>query len=124
MNDTAGSAAGGRADRGADTWRDPSREPGERVADLLGRMTLEEKLAQLAGIWLRDEQDSGVAPLGDGPGDGQRPLEELIRHGIGQLTRVLGTRPVAPATGARELARLQRQVVAASRFGIPAIAHE
>jgi beta-xylosidase len=52
------------------------------------------------------------------------PVSELIRDGIGQLTRVLGTVPIAPAAGADALAALQRQVVAASRFGIPAIAHE
>ncbi|MGH3160219.1 MAG: glycoside hydrolase family 3 N-terminal domain-containing protein, partial [Streptosporangiaceae bacterium] len=49
---------------------------------------------------------------------------ELIRAGLGQLTRVFGTRPVPPAVAARALAQLQARIVAASRFGIPAIAHE
>jgi beta-xylosidase len=52
------------------------------------------------------------------------PLAELIRDGLGQLTRVFGTRPVPPAEAARTLAELQAQIVAASRFGIPAVAHE
>jgi hypothetical protein len=37
---------------------------------------------------------------------------------------VYGTRPVEPAAGMRTLASLQHQVMSASRFGIPAVAHE
>jgi beta-xylosidase len=108
-----------------DVWRDPSRAAAERVEDLLGRMTLAEKVAQLGSIWLRDEpDDDGVAPMPEGPGAGPPPLADLIRDGLGQLTRVFGTRPVAPAAAARRLAELQGQVIAASRFGIPAVAHE
>ena len=33
-------------------WRDPARSVDERVADLVGRMTLREKLGQLYGVWL------------------------------------------------------------------------
>lgn len=32
-------------------YRDPSRTIAERASDLLGRMTLDEKLAQIAGVW-------------------------------------------------------------------------
>jgi hypothetical protein len=32
-------------------YRDPSRPIAERVADLIDRMTLEEKVAQLCGCW-------------------------------------------------------------------------
>jgi beta-xylosidase len=124
VTDTAGSAAGGEAGGAAGIWRDPSRGVDERVADLLARMTAEEKLAQLAGIWLRDQRDHDVAPLDNPSGDGREPLDELIRDGIGHLTRVFGTRPIEPAAGIRELAGLQRQVMASSRFAIPAIAHE
>jgi beta-xylosidase len=106
-------------------WRDPARPVAERVADLLARMTLEEKIAQLGSIWVGASADAdGIAPMQDEFSDGQAPFEELIRHGIGQLTRVFGTRPVPPATGIRALAALQARVVAASRFGIPAVAHE
>ena len=37
---------------------------------------------------------------------------------------MFGTRPVPPGEAARTLAELQAQIVAASRFGIPAVAHE
>jgi beta-xylosidase len=106
-------------------WRDPSRPAAERVADLLGRMTLAEKVAQLGSVWLREEPDEdGVAPMPEGPGAGPPPLEDLIRDGLGQLTRVFGTRPLPPAAARSRLAELQAQVIAASRLGIPAVAHE
>ena len=112
---------------GQDTqlWRDPSRPAAERVADLLGRMTLEEKAAQLTSIWLGHQaRDSDVAPLQGAFHAPGAPFAELIRDGLGQLTRVFGTRPVPPAAAVRALRELQAQVVAASRFGIPAVAHE
>jgi beta-xylosidase len=109
----------------AQPWRDPSRPAAERVADLLSRMTLEEKAAQLTSAWLGDQpQDSNVAPMQGELRSAGPPLAELIRDGLGQLTRVFGTRPVPPADAARTLRELQGRVAAASRFGIPAVAHE
>jgi beta-xylosidase len=106
-------------------WRDPTRPAAERAADLVGRMTLEEKVAQLASIWLGHQpRDSNVAPMQGDFGASEAPLAELISAGLGQLTRVFGTRPVPPGEAARTLAELQAQIVAASRFGIPAVAHE
>jgi beta-xylosidase len=120
-------------------WRDPSRPAAERAADLLARMTPAEKIAQLSSVWL-----SGPTGLGNSNGDGSAegedpvnvapmqgeftedmpPFPEIIRNGLGQLTRVFGTQPLTVAEGMRQLAELQRQVTGASRFGIPAIAHE
>jgi len=107
----------------AEPWRDPSRPVAERVADLLSRMTLAEKLAQLGSVWIGASGD-GVAPMQHEFSAELPPVEDLLRDGMGQLTRVFGTRPVTPAAGALALAGLQRRIVAASRFGIPAIAHE
>lgn len=50
--------------------------------------------------------------------------DELIAHGLGRLTRSFGTAPGDPALGAQALARAQRRIAAAGRFGIPAVAHE
>ncbi|HWF81244.1 MAG TPA: glycoside hydrolase family 3 N-terminal domain-containing protein [Streptosporangiaceae bacterium] len=109
----------------AEPWRDQSLPIADRVADLLARMTLEEKLAQMYGIWLSGPADgNGVAPLQGEFTDDVPPFSELIRSGLGQLTRVFGTRPVHPSEGAAELARLQAQIIEANRFGIPAMAHE
>jgi beta-xylosidase len=105
-------------------WADPARDTEERVADLLARMTLAEKLAQLISVWVDAAEDDDVAPMQGELAGGPSELRDIIRAGLGQLTRVFGTRPVPPEAGVRALAELQAQVVAASRFGIPAIAHE
>ena len=110
-----------------EAWRDPARTAGERVADLLRRMTLEEKIAQLGSIWMGASGDGdGVAPMQDQffDLDDQPPFEELVKNGLGQLTRVFGTRPVEVACGMSALAMLQGNVIATNRLGIPAIAHE
>ena len=106
-------------------WRDPSCPVDERVADLLSRMTMEEKVAQLGSVWMgASGEGDGVAPMQDLFSDELPPLDELIKNGMGQLTRVFGSRPVDPAAGMRALTALQARVMAASRFGIPAVAHE
>ncbi|MGW1726893.1 beta-xylosidase/alpha-l-arabinosidase [Streptomyces sp. NPDC002306] len=108
-------------------WRDPALPAATRVDDLLARMTLEEKTAQLYGVWVGAATDGdGVAPhqhdmTAERP---DREWDELITLGLGQLTRSFGTAPVDPDLGARALARAQRRIVAAGRFGIPAVAHE
>ncbi|KUN98913.1 glycoside hydrolase family 3 N-terminal domain-containing protein [Streptomyces caeruleatus] len=108
-------------------WRDPALPAAARVDDLLSRMTLQEKTAQLYGVWVGAATDGeGVAPhqhdmTADRSDD---EWDELITHGLGQLTRSFGTAPVDPALGAQALARAQRRIAAAGRFGIPAVAHE
>jgi len=105
-------------------WRDPSLPAAARVDDLLSRMTLEEKTAQLYGVWVGADTDGeGVAPhQHDMTSD--YDWDELITRGLGQITRSFGTAPVDPDLGAQALARAQRQIAAAGRFGIPAVAHE
>jgi beta-xylosidase len=106
-------------------WQDPSRPAEERVADILGRMTLEEKIAQLYAIWVgMPEGDEDVAPFQHELVDDKLDWRQLITTGLGQLTRPFGSAPVDPALGALALVRMQTQIVSASRFGIPAVAHE
>ncbi|HEU4675206.1 MAG TPA: glycoside hydrolase family 3 N-terminal domain-containing protein [Motilibacteraceae bacterium] len=105
-------------------FRDRSLPVAERVADLVARMTLEEKCAQLVGVWVDVSPDGGVAPLMDQTIGQVPPFPELTRHGLGQLTRVFGTTPVEPAEAAAALAATQRDLAARTRLGIPAMAHE
>ncbi|MGH3255350.1 MAG: beta-glucosidase family protein [Streptosporangiaceae bacterium] len=110
---------------GWQAWCDPSRPVTERVDDLLARMTLPEKLAQMHSVWLSDPADAdGVAPMQGEFTQDMPPFGEVIRAGLGHLTRVFGTVPLHPAEGIQELARLQALIMRNSRFGIPAIAHE
>jgi beta-xylosidase len=89
-------------------------------------MTLEEKIAQLGSVWMGASGDGdGVAPMQDQFfTHEQPPFEVLVKNGLGQLTRVFGTRPVDVAAGMSALASLQARVADASRLGIPAVAHE
>jgi beta-xylosidase len=105
-------------------WRDASQTTDARVEALISEMTLDEKLAQLYGIWVGASADGGeVAPHQNDMID-DVDIDELLPTGIGQLTRPFGTAPVDPALGALSLQRTQERIAASNRFGIPAIAHE
>ena len=100
-----------------ETWRDPAAAAADRVRDLLARMTVREKVAQLSGLWVNVDAASGaVAPHQDDVAARTGPWETLISDGVGQLTRPYGTAPVSPADGARALASSQRQIIAARRW--------
>jgi beta-glucosidase len=109
----------------AGTWRDATAPVAVRVADLIARMTLREKVAQMYGAWLDVDDAAGeVAPHQHDQSPDPIDWPELIRHGLGQVTRTYGSAPISPADGARRVAALQREIVKAGRFGIPAIMHE
>ncbi|WP_449560142.1 beta-xylosidase/alpha-l-arabinosidase [Microbacterium radiodurans] len=93
-----------------------------RVADLVSRMTLDEKLAQLVGFWV-DQGDEVVAPMA-GEMASSSVYADATVHGLGQLTRVYGTRPVDPIERAAWLWNEQRRLVRETRLGIPALVHE
>ena len=105
-------------------WRNPHAPVADRVRDLVARMTPQEKIAQLQGIWAGIDAAGEMAPHQHEFAVAPQDFDELTSNGIGQLTRVFGTRPIAPEVGARTLARTPRQIIEASRFGIPAVAHE
>jgi beta-glucosidase len=98
----------------------------KRVADLLARMTLEEKIAQLSGYWF---PKSGV--LVDDqlrPALGNDKARALLAHGLGEISRPsenedrkknLGPRQEAELTNA-----LQKYVIEQTRLGIPVLNHE
>lgn len=94
------------------------------VDGLIGRMSLEEKIAQLYGVWVgADDAGGDVAPHQHDM-EQHIDFDELIPRGLGQLTRPFGTRPIDPAMGALSLMRTQQRIREASRHGIPAVAHE
>jgi len=104
-------------------WADRSLPVEDRVELLLAEMTLQEKLAQLGSA--RPTAGSVIAAPGEDTfAAEQSEYAEATQHGIGQLTRVLGTAPIEPADGARRLLQLQEDLVERTRLGIPAIAHE
>ncbi|GAA1524437.1 beta-xylosidase [Agromyces terreus] len=105
-------------------WHDRSLPVADRVDALIGALELDEKIAQLYGVWVGASAEGlDVAP-NQHEMSGDVDLDELLPKGLGQLTRPFGTAPVDPGLGALSLARTQRRIVAESRLGIPAVAHE
>ena len=84
-------------------YRDPEREPDARLKDLLGRMTLEEKLAQLGGVWPSDL-------IGE-DGFEEARAAELLAHGIGHITRIGVSTGLEPSASALLANRFQRVLV-------------
>ena len=107
-------------------YQDAKRSIDERVADLLSRMTLDEKVAQLGGVWdgKKAMQDaSGVfTPAAAAP---------ILGRGIGHVARpseIAGT-PTGPRVRSpREQAiytnAVQRWVIENTRLKIPVMFHE
>ncbi|MER6693645.1 glycoside hydrolase family 3 N-terminal domain-containing protein [Streptomyces minutiscleroticus] len=109
---------------GVPVWNDPAQDVATRVSALIAAMTVEEKIAQLFGVWVGASDEGGeVAPHQHEMEDAV-DLDALLPAGLGQLTRPFGTAPVDPAVGALSLMRTQQRIAAANRFGIPALAHE
>lgn len=88
----------------------------QRVSELLARMTLDEKLAQLGSYWVHELQQGRVFD--------PHKLDQKLRHGIGQITRLAGASTLEPAACARAANELQRFLLEKTRLGIPAIIHE
>ena len=101
----------------SDTFRNAGAPVDERVADLLGRMTLEEKVAQLGAIWVtqlvNDDEfdDAATRALLDRRHRPDHPDRRIHR--------------TAPARTRRRLINdIQRVAVEHTRLGIPVLLHE
>ena len=107
-------------------YRDSRLSIAKRVSDLLGRMTLPEKIAQLYSQWLILSPDGNHRIRNDAFAQAAttNDLKEQLRLGVGQITRPLGTHPVSPEEGVRALNALQKFLVEETRLGIPAMSHE
>jgi beta-glucosidase len=94
-----------------------------RVADLLGRMTLEEKVAQLQGVWNRKREIQDA----EGRFDPSR-AQALLGLGIGQIARPSEIAGGNRVRSAREQAvfvnAVQRWLIENTRLGVPAMFHE
>ncbi len=93
-------------------YRDPGRAIQERVADLLARMTLEEKVAQLHG--------PGV-PMGFENEQGGFAIEVARQHCANGVAYAGGGRHRSPRRAAEFMNALQRFLREETRLGIPAL---
>ena len=107
-------------------YKDSQLSIAERVSDLLGRMTLPEKIAQMYSHWLILSPDGNHRIRNDAFAQPATTddLREMLKLGMGQITRPLGTHPVHPKEGVRALNALQKFLMEETRLGIPAMSHE
>lgn len=112
----------------APIYRDPKASIEARVRDLLSRMTLEEKVAQLRCMWI----GKGAILDKDGVFSAEKAARAILQ-GIGQIARpndTAGT-PWFMKTGYRHIDdgaafinAVQKFLVENTRLGIPALFHE
>mgnify|MGYP000665949377 CR=1 FL=1 len=107
-------------------YKNPENSLQARVDDLLPRLSLPEKIAQLHAFWLflckhgnhqpRDDRFTGISD--------SNALNERLKLGLGQITRPLGTKKVTAREGVLALNTLQKFMLEETRWGIPVISHE
>ncbi len=98
-------------------YRNPQLPVEQRVADLLSRMTLEEKVAQTHALWqqkrlIMDEQGNFSPEKARG----------VLKNGIGQITRP--SEEKGPTENAVFANAIQKFLKEQTRLGIPAMMHE
>ena len=99
-----------------ETYRDASQPVEARAKDLILKMTLDEKTAQLGSIWSREVLEDGkFSP---------RKAEALIENGIGQISRPGAATTLTPEEIAEFMNDAQHFLVTKTRLGIPAMNHE
>lgn len=114
-------------------YRNPRLPVDQRVADLLRRMTLEEKVAQTQSIWIREQFKSLTDDKGDFSPD--QKTHELLKLGLGQIGGASqgateAEKAAAPYFGkgpratALFINAIQKYVIENSRLGIPVMFHE
>ena len=104
-------------------YRNPNLPIERRVADLLSRMTIEEKAAQMTTLWVRKPQQK--RPNGNFGDRGDFSPEEaavVMKHGIGGIGR---QRERTDARRGAEYANaVQKWLKENTRLGIPALLHD
>ncbi|HUC54402.1 MAG TPA: glycoside hydrolase family 3 N-terminal domain-containing protein [Candidatus Cybelea sp.] len=105
-------------------YRDSKLGTDQRVADLLSRMTLEEKLAQLESAWenpqfFKDRQDLFVDDKGTFLPE---RAAVLLKYGLGEMSRPSEQR--GPRAMAEFTNTMQKWVKENTRLGIPILFHD
>lgn len=100
----------------SDAYRDPTLAIDRRVEDLLSRLSLREKIAQLGCAW-------STALAADGAFSEERARAHLA-DGTGHVTRIGAATGLRPAESAAFANRIQKFLADETRHGIPAIVHE
>jgi len=97
-------------------YQDAAQPVDDRVEDLLGQMTLAEKIAQLGCLW-------STALVRDDEFDPEFVAAQMP-HGIGQITRIGASTGLRPQNSAALMNAIQQVAVERTRLGIPIFVHE
>jgi beta-glucosidase len=98
-------------------YRNPKAKVESRVKDLMRRMTLEEKVAQLGSFYTETFIENGKFST--------RKARKLLKKGVGQFTRIGGSvHGFTPGQSAVIANSLQKFLKEETRLGIPAMVHE
>jgi beta-glucosidase len=84
----------------------------QRANKIITKMNLDEKLAQLGSYWMYDLQTKGEID--------QEKINEKLKHGIGQITRIAGASTLDPVNAAKAANRLQKFLLVIIR-GLPSL---
>jgi beta-glucosidase len=104
-------------------YKNPRLPVERRVADLLSRMTLEEKIAQLTCLWGTRPQVNPQTNFATDRGDfSPDKAAEVMKDGIGQIARQREQK--GPREGALFANAVQKWLIENTRLGIPAILHD
>ena len=94
----------------------PSTAESARCAELLARMTLAEKIAQLCAVWVTDLLEDGRFS--------EEKAGQHLAEGIGQVSRVAGVSGLQVREAAAVADAIQDYLRHNTRLGVPAILHE
>src|SRR5256714_1149424 len=107
----------------APDYKNPRLPVERRVADLLSRMTLEEKIAQLVCLWGGRPQVAPQTDFSTDRGDFSPEKASIVmKYGIGQIARQRERKD--PREAAQFANAVQKWLVEKTRLGIPAIFHD
>jgi beta-glucosidase len=105
----------------SDPYRNPELPPAKRVKDLLSRMTLEEKAAQMMCVW---QQKAETLLDAEGNFDPAK-ARKAFKRSLGQVGRPSDAGKGKDARGMAELTNaIQKFFIENTRLGIPVIFHE
>ena len=114
----------GAAAQSAPAYRNPDLPLEQRLADLLSRMTLEEKVAQLQGTWQNpsSRQDPSTMFIDDKGAFLPDRATVVLKLGLGEMSRPSEKR--SPREMAEFTNTLQKWVKENTRLGIPILFHD
>ncbi|MET0274659.1 MAG: glycoside hydrolase family 3 N-terminal domain-containing protein, partial [Phenylobacterium sp.] len=130
----AATAAPAALAQGRPLYKDPRAPIDARVDDLMGRMTLEEKVAQMLGVWLKKDAiqtadaefspEKASAAFPNGLGQISRPSDRRGASAGPHAGAAAGTINRTPRETALYINAAQKWAVEKTRLGIPMLMHD